>query len=242
MPAHQRQWPAPDRPWVMRQVWSDILFMHWPVLAGELRRVVPPQLPLDIRDGVAWIGVVPFRMSGVRPRPAPALPWLSAFPELNVRTYVTLDGKPGVYFFSLDAGNPIAVVAARQLDLLYQYARMSCERRGGWVEYESERLGRPVIPARFAGRYQPDDGVFIAAPGSLEHFLTARYCLYAVGPDQRVSRLEIDHADWQLQPAVAEVQVNTMTAPLGVDLSGDPLLHFSRRMEMVAWWPERLGR
>lgn len=238
MPDNPRQWPTPDRPWVMRQTWHDVLFMHWPAPVDDLRRVVPPQLPLDTRDGAGWLGIVPFRMSGVRLRLVPPAPLLSAFPELNVRTYVTIGGKPGVYFFSLDAANPLAVAAARRLDLLYQYARMSCEWREGWVEYESERLGRSVAPARLSVRYRPAGEIFTAEPGSLEDFLTARYCLYAVGPDRRVSRLEIDHAPWPLQPAAAEIRLNTMTAPLGLTLPGDPLLHFARRMDMVAWWPE----
>lgn len=236
----QRQWSVPARPWVMRQVWHDVLFMHWSVPVADLRRVVPPELPLDEHDGSAWIGIVPFRMSGVRPRLAPPLPALSAFPELNVRTYVTIDGKPGVYFFSLDAANPLAVAAARRIGLLYQYARMSCEWRDGWVEYESERLGRAVTPVRLSARYRPAGEVFIAAPGSLEDFLTSRYCLYTVGRDRAVSRLEIDHAPWPLQPAVAEIRANAMSAPLGLSLAGDPLLHFARRVVMFAWWPERV--
>lgn len=226
----------------MRQVWHDLLFMHWPVPVDDLRRVVPPELPIDTRDGSAWIGVVPFRMSGVRFRLSPPLPGLSAFPELNVRTYVTIDDQPGVYFFSLDAANPFAVAAARRVGLLYQYARMSFEWRDGWVEYESERLGRAVVPARLSARYRPAGEVFTAQPGSLEDFLTSRYCLYTVGRGGEVSRLQIDHAPWALQPAVAEVRENTMTAPLGISLSGDPLLHFARRTVMTARWPQRLRR
>lgn len=241
MTDNPRPWPTPDRPWIMRQTWHEVLFMHWPVPVEDLRRVVPAQLPIDTRDGAAWLGIVPFRMSGVRPRLVPPLPLVSAFPELNVRTYVTIDGRPGVYFFSLDAANPLAVAAARRLDLLYQYARMSSRWYDGWVEYESERLGGAIAPARLSLRYRPAGEVFTAAPGSLEDFLTSRYCLYAVGPRGRVSRLEIDHVPWPLQPAVAEIRLNTMTAPLGLALSGDPLLHFARRMDMVAWWPERVG-
>jgi len=236
-----RPWPVPNRPWLMRQNWHDILFMHWSVPLADLRRVVPPQLPLDVYDGSAWIGIVPFRMSGVRPRLVPPMPLISAFPELNVRTYVTIDDKPGVYFFSLDAANPLAVVAARRLDLLYQYARMSCEWRDGWVEYDSERLGNAAVPARLSMRYQPAGDVFIAKPGSLEDFLTRRYCLYAVGRHDEVSRLEIDHVPWPLQPARAEIRLNTMVKPLGLQLHGDPLLHFARRMEMNAWWPESIN-
>src|SRR4051794_18976444 len=119
--AHQRPWPVPQSPWVMAMQWLDLLFMHWPVPAKALRSYIPRNLEIDTYDGTAWIGVVPFRMAGVRPRMTPALPWLSAFPELNVRTYVTIGGKPGVWFFSLDAGNPVAVEGARSLFHLNYY-------------------------------------------------------------------------------------------------------------------------
>jgi len=110
-----RPWPLPERPWIMTQTWHDLLFAHWPVDKERLRAKLPPGIALDLFDGQAWLGVVPFRMSNVAPRGLPALPWVSAFPELNVRTYVTRDGKPGVYFFSLDAANPLAVQTARTL-------------------------------------------------------------------------------------------------------------------------------
>ena len=103
----------PSRPWVLAMQWHDLLFMHWPMAPAALRPLVPPPLELDTRDGTAWIGVVPFRMQGVHPHLMPNLPWISAFAELNVRTYVTIGGKPGVWFFSLDAANPLAVRAAR---------------------------------------------------------------------------------------------------------------------------------
>lgn len=125
-----RSWPLPNRPWVMAQTWHDLLFAHWPIEYDQLRKAVPEPLPIDTYDGQARIAVVPFWMSGIRLRDTPALPRVSSFPELNVRTYSTLDGKPGVYFFSLDALNPVAVAVARRLYRLpYFRARMSV--RGG---------------------------------------------------------------------------------------------------------------
>src|SRR5688572_28880198 len=106
-----RPWPLPPAPWLMTQSWHDLLFAHWPMPAGELSQRVPREFELDLFDGQAWIGVVPFHMSNVAPRGVPAMPWVSQFPELNVRTYVRAGGKPGVYFFSLDAANPVAVEA-----------------------------------------------------------------------------------------------------------------------------------
>src|SRR5688572_24482592 len=112
-----RPWPMPARPWVMTQTWHHLLFAHWRVDVGRLRAHVPSPFDIDLFEGDAWLGVVPFDMTGVRLRGLPPLPLLSAFPELNVRTYVTVQGKPGVFFFSLDAGSTVAVRAARLIGL-----------------------------------------------------------------------------------------------------------------------------
>lgn len=232
-----RQWPRPDGPWVMRQTWNDLLFMHWPIDPDEMRQRTPAALPLDTFDGQAWIGVVPFWMSGVRPRGVPPAPGLSRFPELNVRTYVTLDGKPGVYFFSLDASNRVAVTAARAYGLAYFRARMSVERRAGWVAYASQRAERGAPRASLRMRYRPTGPVMDdVGPGTLDWWLTERYCLYLVDGDGTPERLEIDHPRWKLQPAEAEIAVNSMTVQIELTLPEvEPLLHFVRRQEMVTW-------
>ena len=154
----------------MAQTWHDLLFAHWPLVPDDLRPTLPPGLRLDTYAGRAWVGVVPFRLSGLRLRGLPPVPWLSAFPELNVRTYVTAppDNKPGVYFYSLDAGNPLAVAAARRLALRYFAARMAVRRTGGWVSYRSTRVHRHAPPATFAARYRSTGEAFHAALGSLE--------------------------------------------------------------------------
>src|SRR5262245_21709039 len=156
MDAAHRPWPLPSGPWVMAQVWQDLLFAHWPIETAALRALVPASLALDTFDGRAWLGVVPFRMSGVRLRATPALPWLSAFAELNVRTYVTAEGKPGVFFFSLDAANPVAVAAARRFfHLPYFRARMSCRPDGDGIHYASRRNHRGAPPAELRGSSRP---------------------------------------------------------------------------------------
>jgi uncharacterized protein len=222
----------------MHQAWHDLLFAHWPVDAGEMRARVPAALDVDLFDGQAWISVVPFRMSGIRPRFLPALPWLSAFAELNVRTYVVRDGKPGVYFFSLDAANPVAVrIARRVFHLPYFDAKMSLEFNGDWIEYRRTRTHRGSPPAEFSARYRPTGPVFRVAPGSLEEWLSERYCLYADDRRGRIWRTEIHHAPWPVQPAECEIHVNTMTALPHVT----PLLQFSRRLDVIAWLPELLA-
>lgn len=176
-------------------------------------------------------------MSGIRPRYLPALPWLSSFAELNVRTYVVRDGKPGVYFFSLDAANPVAVrIARRVFHLPYFDAKISLEYDGDWIDYRSVRTHSGAPPAEFSARYRPTGSIFRVAPGSLEEWLSERYCLYAGDCAGRMWRTEIQHAPWPAQPAECEFRVNTMTALPEVK----PLLQFSRRLDVAAWMPELL--
>ena len=231
-----RPWPMPAGPWVMTQTWHDLLFAHWVVPAEALRRKLPAAFPLDLFDGEAWIGIVPFTMTNVAPRGLPAVPWLSAFPELNVRTYVTVAGKPGVYFFSLDASNPVAVQMARRFARLpYFTAVMSCERKAGWIHYRSARKGA-ADRARFEGRYRPTAPPHAPVPGTLEYFLTERYRLYTVGPSGKPYSLDIHHPPWPLQPAEAHIPVNSMATAAGLrQPANPPLLHFAKRLDMVAW-------
>jgi uncharacterized protein YqjF (DUF2071 family) len=231
-----RGWPVPTFPWVMAQVWHDLLFMHWPIETDVMRRLVPEALPLDTFDGQAWIGVVPFWMSGVRVRGVPPLPGLSTFPELNVRTYVTLDGKPGVYFFSFDASNRPAVMATRLYGLNYYRARMSVLDTGDWINYASQRTHGGAPRASLRMRYRPTGPELPVVDGSLDRWLTERYCLYVVSQEGQPQRLEINHRPWPLQPAEAEIEANTMTTPLELRLPNvAPLLHFAKRLEVRIW-------
>jgi uncharacterized protein len=221
----------------MAQRWHDLLFMHWPVRAEVLRELVPPQLPIDTFDGTGWLGVVPFWMSGVRLRGTPSLPWLSSFLELNVRTYVTVGGKPGVWFFSLDAVNPLAVeVARRCYRLPYYRADMWTRELDGVIRYRSERTHRGAPPAAFRGSYRPVGAGLREPPGSLARWLTDRYSLYVVDRRGRVRRQEIDHTLWPLHDAEAEIAVNSMASAAGIDLPDTaPVLHFSRRLDVIVW-------
>lgn len=231
-----RPFPLPDRPWLAQQQWLDLLFAHWRVDPAGVAGHVPAPLVLDVADGAGWVGVVPFRLRGLRARSLPGVPTATDFLELNVRTYVTHDGRPGVYFFSLDASSALAVLGARTLfGLPYHEARMRAWSRDGWTEYESEREGAADVA--FRGRYRPEGDVFTAAPGTLDHFLTERYCLFTVR-GQQVSRVDIHHPPWRLQRARAELRENGMARPLGLALAAVPdRLHYSARQEMVNWAP-----
>lgn len=222
----------------MKQVWHDLLFMHWPMSAEQLRPLIPAELEIESCEGSAWVGVVPFHMSGIRAHWMPPIPGSSAFPELNVRTYVRVGGRPGVWFFSLDAANSLGVAAARHFfHLPYFRARMHAKSGPhGEIQYDSHRTHSGAPSADFRGSYRAsNDNVFQAKPGSLEYFFVERYCLYAATRG-RIFCGEIDHAPWQLQCAEAEIEVNTMAAASGITLpASKPLLHFVRRQEVRVW-------
>lgn len=325
-----RPWPLPPIPWIMAQTWTDVLFAHWPVAAGRLRPLVPEALLLEEFDGFAWVGIVPFQLTGLRLRGLPALPSASRFRELNVRTYVRLAPKsdagaaprsddastrkparPGVYFFSLDAASRLAVWGARTFFRLpYHYAHMSIRSEGEWVQFESRRadeteptsetrprsadLSRQASagegksaggvdsdreaksgtetgseseaksgsPARSGTetkgedetraqggsgaalrvRYRPTGEVFRAEPGTLDHFLIERYCLYTVLRAGRVLRVDIHHHPWPLQRAEAEFQENTIARASRIELPDrPPVLHYARRQNTVNWPPTLVG-
>jgi uncharacterized protein YqjF (DUF2071 family) len=226
----------------MAQTWHDLLFAHWPISPRELSGHVPRELEIDTFEGAAWIGVVPFRMSGVRLRGMPGMPGIRAFPELNLRTYVRVGDKPGVWFFSLDAASPAAVAIARTwFRLPYFRARMRCDARGDDVEYDSTRTHTDARPADWRGVYGPTGPVELARRGTFEHWSTERYCLYALSKRGRLTRGEIHHAPWPLQPAHAEVELDTIAAGSGITLGrGEPHLRFARRIDVRIWAPQRV--
>jgi len=233
-----RPWPIPAAKWTWRQSWRDLLFAHWPIPSAVLRPFVPKGLEIQEYDGTSWIGLVPFRMTGVMKRPWPALPWISAFPELNVRIYVERDGKPGVWFLSLDAANPVAVWAARRFfHLPYYKAAMSVIAAQDGIQYTSRRTN-----AEFTAHYWATSDIYQSSPGSLEHFLTERYCLYALAPDGSLWRTDVHHEPWPLQSAEVQILSNRMFEFHGLTVGGtSPLLHFSRRLDVVIWKPERVA-
>jgi uncharacterized protein YqjF (DUF2071 family) len=210
----------------MGQTWRNLLFAHWRVPHDVLRPHVPARLELEEFDGSAWLGLTPFGVTGLRLRGVPPLPFVSSFYELNCRTYVRAGDRPGIWFFSLDASSRAAVAAARSTYRLpYRHARI--DARGETFRADADGAGS------FRARYAGTGTAVRAHPGTLEHFLTERYCLYA---GEGEVRAEIHHAPWPLQPASAEVE-HRLIAP--VELEGEPLCHFSQRQDVVVWPPER---
>ena len=225
-----RPWPLPRRGWVMAQTWDDLLFAHYRVPVEQLREHVPEGLDVQEHSGSGWLAVTPFAITGLRARGTFPLPLVSSFLELNVRTYVTRDDRPGIWFFSLDASSQLAVEAARRLYRLpYFRADISLRRSGKEIVYECTRREGKA----FSGRYRPTGSVSPAEPGSLEHFLTERYCLYAEH-EGSLFRADIHHRPWPLQSAEARIELNTMP-PADLELRGEPLLHYSARQDVVIW-------
>lgn len=230
-----RPFPPPPGPWLMTMSWLDLAFLHWEVDPQALRAVVPGALPLDLHQGRAFVAVVPFRMEHVSGRLLPDVPGVSAFCELNVRTYVCLDDRPGVYFFSLDATQPIAIWGARTFfHLNYLKAQMVCRREGDDVVTRCAREDRRGPAGRFAARYGPTGPARAPEPGSLEAFLVDRYCLYTVDDDGRPLRAHIQHGPWPLQPGRCTIDEDTIV-PVPLERKGEPLVHFARSIDVVGW-------
>lgn len=223
----------PDRTAIMHQRWAELGFLHWPVPVAALRHLVPSALTIDSHDGQAYVGVVPFTVTGARAMLMPPLPWVSDFHEVNVRTYVHLQGAdPGVWFFSLDASNPVVVAAARALFLLpYHHARMEMDVDPGGIDFRSERVKAET--AIFAARYEPLGQAQAAAVGTLEHFLAERYFLYT-SSDHRLWQAQVHHEPYPLQQARTEVMVEGLVAAAGIARpeGQPPLAHFARQVNV----------
>ena len=227
--------------WVLAMDWEDLLFAHWPVDPRVLGRLLPetdPPLELDVRDGLGWIGVVPFRMSRVRPRWLPPIPGTHTFPELNVRTYVRVQGVPGVWFFSLDATSRLAVRVARltyHLPYFDANIQVKTDSRTETTRYQSRRTHRGGGNARLDVTYSPIGAPQRSAPGTLEAWLTERYRLFAADRRRRVWRGEIHHEPWSLRPAQAKFHILDMTDWLGLDLpQQQPHLLYAQHLSVQA--------
>lgn len=219
----------------MRQTWSDLTFLHWPYPIEEVRRLLPEGLELDVFDGSAWIGLVPFFITNLTLPKASSLPWVSSFAETNVRTYVAdAKGRRGVWFFSLDAARLLAVAGARATYALpYYWAKMRVRSKGFSVAYSSQRRHGPAAGCDIEVRI----GKPVPEPSELEIFLTARFRLYA-WRNGRLIQAGVDHAPWPLQRAsVTRLQESLISAAGLSRPASDPLAHFSRRVDVLVGGP-----
>jgi uncharacterized protein len=239
--SRHRPWPAPAGSWLTAQTWKDVLFAHWPVDAGAVRQLVPEGLSVDEFGGSAWLGITPCEIGGLRLRGTWPVPGAPSFPKLGVRTYVTAERKPGIWFLSLDTTSRLAVELGRRLFRLRQHrARLRLQRRAGRIECDGARRegDRPHV---FSGSYAPAGEMYEPEPGSLEHFLTERYCFYAAD-EEGLHRAELHHAPWRIRPAEASIDLNTMV-PDGLEQpSAEPLCHLAERQDAVIWPLQHLSR
>lgn len=216
--------PRPTGPVVMHQRWRRLLFLHWSWDARAVQATLPPELTVDSWDGRAWLGIVPFAMRRVRPRFCPPVGWLSDFLELNVRTYVRdARGRPGVWFYSLDCAQPVAVWAARTFFRLpYFRADMREERTAGEIRYYCRRVGQDA-EARYV--YQPAGMAAPASSESIEAFLVERYRLFAGGAGAPLFTGEVWHPPYEIQPVETSQWDATPLRQAGFDPGDRPPEH-----------------
>ncbi|MBJ7571098.1 DUF2071 domain-containing protein [Bacillus halotolerans] len=238
--SQQKNISVPEGIWIMKQTWNDVLFAHWPVNYSTLRAKIPPILDIDTYNGQAWVSVLPFMLTNLRGRFLPPIPGAQSFPELNLRTYVTYKGKPGIYFFSLDADHRLAVQGARTFfHLPYFYADMKAEKNGDNMEYRSKR--RDAGKAEFGATYRPLSAPFTAQEDSFDYWLTERYRLYTAHRDKLYYE-DIHHHPWLLQRAEAQFSINTVADAHEITLpDSEPLLHYAKKQD-VLFWPLRQWR
>ncbi|MFN2744557.1 YqjF family protein [Bacillus sp. z60-18] len=228
-----RPFPLPKGPWIMAQTWNDVLFAHWPVEPAAIRGKIPADLELETLNGKAWIGILPFLLTDLRARFLPPIPVISRFPEVNIRTYVTYQGVPGVYFFSLDAGSRLAALSARHyFHLPYFHADISFNKEDSRIRFFSRRSDSKAV---FHTSYGPLSDPFSAQKGTLEYWLTERYRLYTAH-NRRIYYEDIHHSQWTLQEAEAEFHQNTAAAASDLVLPHTaPLLHYAKKQHVLFW-------
>ncbi len=241
----QRPRPLPVGRWAISQRWNDLLFAHWAFSPPRLAPLLPDWLEVDTYQGKGWLGAVPFWLDRVKVRNVPSLPGVRSFPDLTLRTYVRdrFTGTPGVYCFSMDASNLLAVGVARTLyHLPYHWAEMRLEARSEreFAIFSRRRMAhREVI---FKARYRglgPTCRTVEMRPGSFEYFITERSWLFSANQAGQPIRASLHYIPWPLEEAEAEIERNDLPASIGLELQEpEPVLHYSRRMAVYIWPPE----
>ncbi|KAB2334776.1 DUF2071 domain-containing protein [Cytobacillus depressus] len=232
-----RPWQLPSKHWIMRQTWSNLFFTHWPIAPEILRPYIPQSLQIDTFNRYAWVGIILFVMEGIYPRGLNYKSILPSFPEINVRTYVQCDDKPGIYFLSIDVGDWASyTIAKRWFRLPYFSSHVSFQKEDQTFQFGSKRKGNSNSPITFNGKYIPLPKIFYPKKGTLDHWLTERYCLYS--KDQRGNLYcgEIHHRPWPLQYAESEIHMNTLLSPFNIDLNEvKPISHYSKGVDSLIW-------
>jgi uncharacterized protein YqjF (DUF2071 family) len=235
--------PAPPervRVAAMRQRWTDVSFLHWPVDAARVRDVIPSHLEVDTFDGAAWVGLVAFR-NVTRPPVGPRIPWLSEYLETNVRTYVVDgEGRRATWFLSLDVDRaPVAAAGRATLGLPYAWSAMSLERAGRTVSYRARRRA-PASGTTSAVTVHVGAALERREIDALPDFLTARFRLFGVGPFGAYD-VPIEHPQWPLRRATATEVDDRLIAAGGLPQpTGEPLVHASSGLEVRIGLPRRL--
>jgi uncharacterized protein YqjF (DUF2071 family) len=237
-----RPWPIISKNWIIRQSWSNLLFTHWPISAELLRPHIPRSLQIDTFDGTAWLGVVVFVMDGIYLRGLSALSLTPKFAEINVRTYVQCNGKPGVYFMSLDVADWASLMfAKRWYRLPYKAAQISFQKEGRTFFCQSLRKEKAKVPIGFHANYIPDSRVYFSKKEMFDHWLTERYCFFSTDTRGNIYCGEIHHQPWPLQKVEIEICRNSLFTPFQFDLSEEkPIVHFSKGLDSLFWNIKRL--
>ncbi|KAA9031579.1 YqjF family protein [Niallia endozanthoxylica] len=233
----RRPWPLPSKNWIMRQRWRNLLFSHWPIPPEILRRHIPSALEIDTYQGYAYLGVIVFVIEGIHPRGLSSISLTPVFPEVNLRTYVHYQGKPGVFFLSLDVEDWASyTIARRWYRLPYKKASILFQKDGETCICQSVRKGTIDPSISFGVKYEPTSELYFPKEGTLDYWLTERYCLFSTNNGSNIYSGEIHHQPWPLQKAEAEISKNTLFTPFKMEgVEGKPIYHFSKGLDTLFW-------
>lgn len=237
----QRPFPLPDRPWLMAQAWHHLLFCHWEADKDEIEKLLPEELKVDLYQDKAYIGIVPFKAKNTRMRHLPRPPYIHTFLEMNIRTYVTYKGVPGIYFLTMEADKWLAVTGPRVASFLpYRKARMHMSEKRNWIHFQSETIGPDKEQNSLDVLYRPAGKPFSPYPDSLAYWLFERYCYFTVHKNT-VYRGDIHHSRWSVHEA--EVMINKLPVlpPLTDIYKSKPLFHYSLKKQTYSWSVTRIG-